>query len=385
MLHNIYPKDQIDRYLLLDLIAVVYLAYHLFIASHPFGFLWSFVLFILFLATYYFCLWYRDWRLLFSAILGLALVLILSMYYDPALLVLAFVQTDLIGRSRSKWSIGIVMLSLVAMYSTTFYVWEGHPLAFIHTLYLPILIVQLLVPIVIRIRQRSKSLEHALLIANKKIERYIQEEERNRIARDLHDTLGQTLTMISMKSELAIRMIDKKPEQIRHELNDVTDAARTALKQVRELVTSMKFVSLAEELEHAAKLFRIAGIELIIKEIDTVPPEFSSVAETMLALSLREACTNTIKHSQATTCTIHMKRYDDKYEMQIIDDGIGMNSEDNQGNGLMSMHERMRLVQGEANVVSPEEGGVTVTLRIPVHHSCVPTERSTVTEKGELL
>lgn len=107
---------------------------------------------------------------------------------------------------------------------------------------------------------KAKSLQKELSAANSQIERYIQEEERHRIARDLHDTLGQTLTMIKLKSELTIRLIEKDTTQAKQELNDILDTSRFALKQVRELVTDMKYISIESELNHLRELLRTAGI-----------------------------------------------------------------------------------------------------------------------------
>jgi two-component system, NarL family, sensor histidine kinase DesK len=324
MIRRLYPQEQMDKYLLIDIIVIVAMAYHVFIVHNTFGFGWSFVLYGMFLSSYYVCLWYRDWRLLLSALLGLGILLVFGVFYDPIMLIFAFVQADLIGRSRSKPAIATVMLGIVVMYMITYGWRTGEPFAFADTFLLPIMVIQLIVPIIIHIRERSKSLEHELVTANAKIKRYIQEEERNRIARDLHDTLGQTLTMIKMKSELAARLLDHKPAAAKRELKEVKDASRFALKQVRELVASMKYVSVGAEIEHTQKLLHTAGITLIREETDRLPHEVSDLAETMLALSIREAFTNTIRHSRSRTCTLYMNRKNGTYEVKIVDDGVGM-------------------------------------------------------------
>ena len=366
MIQKLYPKDQIEKYLLIDVVTIAIFTYLVFVKYNTFGFFGSFVLYAMFLGAFYVNLWYRDWRLLFSSFVAFGVLTVLGIFYHHGLLTFAFLQADLLGRSRSKKMIGIGMLGILAMYMTTYYGREGHPFAFVYTAYLPVLIVMLLLPVIVYIRQQSLSLEHALDEAHDKLERYIQEEERNRIARDLHDTLGQTLTMIKMKSELAMRLMDKQQSELaKKEMKEVMDTSRFALKQVREMVTSMRYVSIAEEIRQAEELFQMAGIRLAIRGMNEVPSSLSRVAETMIALSLREALTNVIKHSQAKNCSVDMLERDGVYEVKVVDDGIGIGKGAEAGNGIESIRERMRLVQGSAVITESSDGGVTVTLSIP--------------------
>lgn len=364
MKFRLYPPDQIEKYLLIDMIALVFLFYHVITADGPFGLIGDLFLLSLFLYAFYMMLWHRDWRLLLFSLLSCAVLSVFGIFYNEWLLLYGLIIADLLGRARSKSTIAIGMVGISAMFLGTHFYGKGDLLSFGKTAFFPILIIQLLVPIVISIREGSKLLKRELATANKKIERYIQEEERHRIARDLHDTLGQTLTMITLKSELAVRLMDKNSTQAKQEIEEVIRTTRFALKQVRELVTSMSHVSLKDEIEHAGKLLHTSGIALRVQR-NTSPPKLSAVAETMLALSLRESITNVIKHSQASICIIEEVYREGWFQIRIEDNGIGLNKEA-RGNGISFMRERMRLLQGEMHLSIPAGGGNRVTLKIPV-------------------
>src|SRR5690606_7918738 len=108
-------------------------------------------------------------------------------------------------------------------------------------------------------------LEGELETAKERIAELIIHEERQRIARDLHDTLGQKLSMIGLKSDLATRLIEKKPEAAVQEIKEIRQTASIALKEVRELVSNMKAVKLCEEIVRIKAILNAAGIQYTIK------------------------------------------------------------------------------------------------------------------------
>ncbi|MBG9734463.1 sensor histidine kinase [Paenibacillus alvei] len=360
---KIYPRDQIKHFLLIDVIAIVYLCYFVLSTRSDLGLLGSLMILSVFLISFYIALWHRNIYLLAAVVSGLGTIAVLSIYIDPNLLMFGFIFADLLGRSKSKWQIGVgtaaIALALVAGWGGI-----GNFIAN-HIMYLPIMIIQMLLPSILYIRARAASLQGQLDAANEQLEHYVLQEERHRIARDLHDTLGQTLTMIKLKSELAARWVDKDPVQAKEELKDIMDTSRIALKQVRELVSEMKFISLSSELAHSRKLLHTAGIELEIVEQGT-PPLLSSVEETMMALSVREAITNMIKHSQAQHCTIRLQAADSRYTICITDDGVGLNQKEG-GNGILSMKERMQALNGTLTVECSSTGGTAVTMMLPLY------------------
>ncbi|SES16443.1 two-component system, NarL family, sensor histidine kinase DesK [Gracilibacillus ureilyticus] len=358
---KIYPRDQIKQYLLIDVISIVFLCYIILREQTVFGLFGNLLLLALFLLSFYIGLWYRDWRLLAASLSGLFVLTLFGVFVSSSILLFGFIFADLIGRARSKWHIGFGIAAIAIMFSIV--AWKSSDISDDYFL-LPVLILQLVFPILIHIKEKSNRLQGELDAANIQIEKYIQEEERQRIARDIHDTLGQTLTMIKLKSELTTRLIDKDVPRAREELNDILVTARSALKQVRELVSDMKFISLQSELDNAEKLMNSVGIECKLHTEKL--PLLSSVTETMIALSVRESVTNVIRHSRASCCTIAIEVTDRIIIIRINDNGIGLNDSES-GNGIQSIKERMQLIKGTATISNSSSGGTEVKLNIPYH------------------
>ncbi|MGE7113059.1 sensor histidine kinase [Lysinibacillus sp. NPDC047702] len=283
------------------------------------------------------------------------------------MLVFGFTFADLLGRAKSKWHIaggilGIAVMFLVVMRLTTDSLLpvESQVLA-------PIMIIQLVFPVLIYFVEKSKNLQSELADVNTQL---VQQEERQRIARDLHDTIGHTLTMIKVKTELTTKLIDRDPTSVKQELNDILATTRTALKQVRELVSDMNFVPLHTELLHCQQLLQSANITTTINN-QCPKIVLSSVEETMLALCVREATTNMLKHSHAQNCQITIQCQNGQYSLAIIDDGIGLQHK-GLGNGIHSMKERMHVLQGDAIIEGNTMTGTSVLFSIPIQDGKEP-------------
>ena len=371
---RLYPENQLRRYLILDIILCVFLFYQTLTTDSSLGLFGTFLLLALFLVLFYMGLWFRGWRLLTVVVAGCGLMAVFAVCYKPWLLLFAVAFADFLGRVRSREQLAAGLAAFAAMYLVTSYVVYQDAFHFFQTPLLPFMIIQLAIPFAVRIMERSESLKSELAAANERIALYAQEEERHRLARDLHDTLGQTLIMIKMKSELAMRMTEKNPDRARQELQEVVRASRAALKQVRDLVTDMRYVSLRQELEHGRILLDSAGIGFEFHGAER-RPNLSKVTETMLALALRESLTNVAKHSGAGRCAVTEEFDDGWYRLRIEDDGAGMTEEQKTaGHGLSAMEERMRLLRGEARVGRSALGGVMVTLAVPVPAQSVSGE-----------
>ncbi|WP_440958196.1 sensor histidine kinase [Oceanicaulis sp. LC35] len=180
--------------------------------------------------------------------------------------------------------------------------------------------------------------------------------ERERIAQDLHDLLGHTLTTIAVKSELAARLLDADADRARSEIIEIRDAARITLRDVRAAVAGMHVTTLHQELARARSALSAADIRLVV---EGEPPEMDQAAHAALGLALREAVTNIIRHSGAETAHI---RFAPEGALIIEDDGQG--GELNAGTGLMGMRRRIESLGGEMEIES-RETGVCVTLSLP--------------------
>ncbi len=172
------------------------------------------------------------------------------------------------------------------------------------------------------------------------------EEERLRLARDLHDLLGQTLSMITLKSELARHLVKEEPDRCAQELSEIERVARQTLREVREAVAGYRQPRLESELEGARQLLSAAGIDVRLEPIsEALPPEISAV----LAWTVREGVTNVIRHSRAQHCLIRLTQQNGRVWAEVINDGGARLQEESTvrpGLGLAGLRERVSALGG---------------------------------------
>ena len=195
-----------------------------------------------------------------------------------------------------------------------------------------------------------------LQMAQDEIEHLAKVAERERIARDLHDVLGHTLSLIILKSELASKLADRDPQRARDEIRDVERISREALSEVRQAVRGYR-AGLQHELDGAAAMLRAASIELTTM-LDPVP--LAPAQEAILALALREAVTNVVRHSEAAHCTIVLSREGNEIRLVVSDDGLGGVHEE--GSGISGMRERIAALGGSVSRDGSRGTRLTVTL-----------------------
>ncbi|KIL40725.1 hypothetical protein SD70_11640 [Gordoniibacillus kamchatkensis] len=301
-------------------------------------------------------------------LLQIAAVAAISDLYAPPFLFMEFFPAASIGMLRTRASI-LVMNAIMAMASAAVlvhhYIASGDDF---WITFLPTMFILFIFPFMIRSQRRSRDLRRQLATANEEIERLVKNEERQRIARDLHDTIGHTLTLITLKSELLERMILKNPELAVTEAQDIQRTTRTALKQMRELVSDMQAVDIDEELAHAQRMLQSAGIRFVMRrgEALTSPPP---VVRNIVGMCLRECVTNVAKHSRASRCEIELAEHPGAYELRVRDDGVGIASEDSgagrSGSGLLGMRDRLALIDGKLELESGAAGGTLIRISIP--------------------
>jgi two-component system sensor histidine kinase DesK len=185
------------------------------------------------------------------------------------------------------------------------------------------------------------------------------DQERARMARDLHDILGHSLTVIAVKAELADRLVDVSPERARAEIADIQRLSRDALADVRTTVDGVRELSLPAELARARSALRAAGIEADLPgSTDDVPSEVRE----LFAWTLREGVTNVVRHSAATRCTVTLGGD----RITIADDGRGMRAADSSalrdGHGLSGLRERAAAAGAHVVVETPPAGGFRLSV-----------------------
>lgn len=196
-------------------------------------------------------------------------------------------------------------------------------------------------------------------------------EERLRFARDLHDLLGHSLSLIALKSELAGQLANTAPERAAAEMHDVEKVARTALREVREAVAGYRQPTLASELAAAAEIMAAAGIAFSIKG-DAGP--LPARVEAALGWTVREGITNVIRHSRAHACAVTITRDANRVIVDVTDDGRGVDAANAQWspaggvgrNGLAGLSERVAAVGGRVEAGPRDRGGFRLWATVPL-------------------
>lgn len=183
--------------------------------------------------------------------------------------------------------------------------------------------------------------------------------ERERIAQDLHDLLGQTLTVVALKSDIAGKLIDKDPQRAKQEIDEIREASRKALTEVREAVADMNRTTVSKEIARAQTLLSSAGVKLdVLGDI----PELEANTDRTLALAIREATTNIVRHAHASEARLTLSQSGDGLKLMIEDNGGG--SIDQEGSGLTGLRKRIEALGGLTNVETTT--GVRITLQLPL-------------------
>ena len=196
--------------------------------------------------------------------------------------------------------------------------------------------------------------------ANDEIEHLAKVAERERIARDLHDVLGHTLSVITLKSELAGKLIDRDPQRAGREIREVEEISRQALSEVRDAIRGYCSKGLVAELTQAKLTLETAGVAVRCDASTTM--KLPAMQESVLTMAVREAVTNVVRHAQAHTCSLRLDQQNGSCRLQIEDDGRG--GFENEGNGLRGMRERVEMLGGTLNRDS--QAGTRLTITLPL-------------------
>jgi two-component system sensor histidine kinase DesK len=206
---------------------------------------------------------------------------------------------------------------------------------------------------------------HELAAARNQVAALAAERERARIARDMHDLLGHSLTTVTVKAALAGRLVDSDPERAKAEIRDVERLAREALADVRATVSGFRDVRLSTELISARQVLEAAGIEAELPGVvDNVEGDLAG----LFGWVLREGVTNVVRHSRAGRVVVIVE----PRAIEIIDDGMGVSTGSelavpgDGGNGLAGIAERTASVGGRMLTGSPNGSGGGYRLRVEV-------------------
>lgn len=191
---------------------------------------------------------------------------------------------------------------------------------------------------------------------NRYINLLIAEQERQRIGQDLHDTLGHVFASLSIKSELAAKLIDIDIDKAKTEMQSVNQLSKEALEKVREIVDQLKFQSFQEEVASVSHLLQETGIQFNFENAK-VAKSINKGRQSILSMILREAVNNIVKHSEATRVSGCLVETDTGYLFKIQDNGKGMEPS---ATALNSIEERVKLLGGNLKIISNQ--GLTIEI-----------------------
>jgi two-component system, NarL family, sensor histidine kinase DesK len=200
-----------------------------------------------------------------------------------------------------------------------------------------------------KLRKASEEIEHLAKLA-----------ERERIARDLHDVLGHTLSVITLKSELAGKLIDRDPQRAGKEIREVEEISRQALSDVRDAIRGYRSKGLFAELAQAKTTLETAGVAVRCDAAEIV--KLPAMQEGVLSMAVREAVTNVVRHAHAHTCSLRLEQQNDSCHLEIEDDGRG--GFQSEGNGLRGMRERVEMLGG--TLTRDTRVGTRIAITVPL-------------------
>lgn len=358
---EIFPKHM-GFFPYMFLVYLLFPIYHLAQASG-----WKLIIgsgmLIVFIITYR-QLYFVQRTFIFWACIQMILIFLFAIFYNAFMIFFGFFTASAMGFAPSKKVFRILLCLLVVMLGVFVFINMNQltPTSLVNIV--PMFILMLLTPFGMRNFNQKKMLRNQLNEANEQIKDLVKREERQRIARDLHDTLGHTLSLITLKSQLVEKLIVKNPERASMEAKEITQTSRTALKQLRELISDMRMITVEEELEQIKAILQAANIELEIKQ-ETSASSLSPIEQNILGMCLREAVTNVVKHSKATRCIVSVRELQGELILTVEDNGIGLADQNHDGNGIRGMKERIALIDGfvELGTINP---GTLLTVKVPV-------------------
>ncbi|MGK4904588.1 sensor histidine kinase [Streptomyces albus] len=220
---------------------------------------------------------------------------------------------------------------------------------------------------------------HQLQAAQQEIARLAVEQERSRFARDLHDLLGYSLSAITLRSELAHRLVDGDPARAKDEVTRVLEVSRQALSDVRAVARSYRNISLPAEISSAVSVFEAAGIEA---EVDTTLEGIPEPVGTVLATVLREGVTNILRHSKVRHCQITVYCGSRSAVLRLLNDGVQPRpdphdpttppAEADGGSGISNLAARVAAIGGTLRAGVREDGCFHLEALVPLERQAGP-------------
>jgi two-component system sensor histidine kinase DesK len=300
----------------------------------------------------------RGWDLGGAAVL-MVLALATAPLGSTAIMALPIYAAALMARSATQETLRLRLSVITALTLTGFFL-SSIPWPFRIFIFIPVIMIWVIGSAVFHDVSRDHRTV-ALRAENRRVAHLATIAERERIARDVHDIAGQALTAIIVRSQLVQRLVPTDQGRATEEADEVERIARDALTSIRASVAGWHQASLVDELAGARDALAAAGTELQIVgdwDLDLAPS-----VENVLALGLREAVTNVMRHAQAATVVAHLDSEDGGVSLTVTDDGIGPTK--GTGSGIQGMRERVVAAGGMLAFGPGATGGTELRIDMP--------------------
>lgn len=357
---------KIDRFLLPDIgrfqygpyVYLIYLSIFftslVFYQRYPYGYLYAAIGTIIFLAVYFYSHWVSNKRIIWN-ILAILIIGSLMTLITPGASVFFVYAAAFCCRlgSTKKAFIGLLFILVWILLLTISF-------SFSPFYYVPAALFTLLIG-GINIYEHDITLKNqALMLSQQEVRDLARTSERERIARDLHDLIGHTFSLITLKAELAGKLINNDNDKARSEISELEHISRDALKQVREVVTGYRTSDLNTELAHAKYVLESNEIHFVYQFDDF---KLSDQINKELAIILKELVTNILKHAQAGQVSAKITQSEQAVILTVVDDGVGfIQSKEHKGFGLKGIEERVKNFSGTLEIDSIKQTSITVTI-----------------------
>ena len=331
---------------------IAFFAKWFFVPLEPFELTLALLTLPVFLALYLNAFWHSG-RRVFINIAGILLIALVWTPFNPNAFGFFIYAGSLVGRADRPprayaWLAGVVLLIAIE--------WLAFDLPIFVLLFGGSL--SLLIGTVSIHTDELDRQEAALKLSQAEARRLAAVAERERIGRDLHDLLGHTLSLITIKAALAAKLASRGDGRAEQEIREVERISRGALREIREAVSGLRRSDLDAELANARLACEAGGVSLTV---DRPPFDLSPDRQAVLALCLREAITNVVRHAAAGCCRASLAREDGWIRLTVEDDGRG--GAIREGAGLAGMRERVEQAGGAMTITTSR--GATLTVRIP--------------------
>ncbi|BDX05668.1 sensor histidine kinase [Planctobacterium marinum] len=313
----------------------------------------SMVVVPVFLALYFYTFWQTGARALVCilAILGLGMA---TAWFNPGASVF-FVYAAAFCVQLKQPRKALIMVFSIAAVAALYSFLMQLPGFF----YLPAIVISILIGCVNIYEGELRQKNQLLKVSQDELAKMAATAERERIARDLHDLIGHTFSLITVKAQLAHKLADIDIDKSKQELKDLEHLSRTAMAEIRETVHNYQQKDMTSEIAKAKALAKSADIEFH-SEIEAIPQKEST--NSALAWVIRESFTNMVKHSEATSCQLSCKTVADQYRLTISDNGQPQ-TEITAGDGLTGIKERVTALGGKLTVAT--NGGFSIQVEVP--------------------